>query len=65
MWYMNDYFITDYSALQFLKDVIRLFSDTLSEIMRVPIFGFFLAFSLLAVAYALVRYVYYVSKSGV
>ena len=53
------------AALQFLTAVVGLFSDTLAAVMEIPILSFFLHFLLFAVIYALIRYLYYTTKSGV
>jgi hypothetical protein len=49
------------SVIQFVTDVLGLFSGTLSAVMSVPIFSFFLSFLLFGVGYAFFRYLYYVA----
>jgi hypothetical protein len=53
------------TALQFATAVVGLFSDTLAAVMNIPALSFFLLFMLFCVAYAVFRYLFNVSKTGV
>jgi hypothetical protein len=50
-------------AMEFVGDVAGLFSSALEAMLAVPVLAFFLAVGVLAVVYALVRYLYFVSKT--
>ncbi len=52
-------------VVQFVGEVAGLFSATLEAMLAVPVLAFFLAVGVLAVVYALARYLYFVSQTGV
>lgn len=53
MWYMADYSENSVSLAQFIRSLLSVFSNTLTAVSRVPVFAFFLAFAVLAVAFGL------------
>jgi hypothetical protein len=55
-------FMTNQTITSFLNGILALLSDTLAAMWSVPVFRFFLAFALLAVIYALSRYLFTTAK---
>lgn|GEM_PF-3872054 len=63
-WYVMHNSITEQQLATFLNNVVGLFADTLIAMWNTPILRFFIAFSMVAVIFALGLLLMKTAKSG-